>query len=291
MNQTYYEILKVRQDASKEQIKKAYYAMMKQIHPDQNTTTVDEELAKLVVQAYRTLRSEIERKKYDEKLEQISKNETVPQLQYQIGQILKSESFKQLFDLKYDNDNNFKYYRDLYKNITESFYLNNVSSLKEKLTKLSRLDSFIKKEIMLYEQQNTNQQENVNVTPNKNNSTVENEMIFTQEETVTVEEPLLIEKQEEKQEYINPIMWFDKYAKELGEELKENKDLSTDEIKEIIGYEQGLKQEFIQLLAHFSNNPEKIEEAKRNTIKLVEQKKQELISKNTELMIVEEKTL
>jgi len=136
---------------------------------------------------------------------------------------------------------------------------------------------------MLYEQQN------INTEPIKNNSIVENEVGFVQEQPQ--EEPILIEKQEEKEEYINPIIWFDIYAKQLGEELKENKDLSIEEVEEIIAYEQGLKQEFIQLLSHFSNNPEKIEEAKRNTVKLVEQKKQELLIKNTELMIVEERTL
>ncbi|MBE6159579.1 MAG: J domain-containing protein [Lactobacillales bacterium] len=283
MNQTYYEILKIKQDATKNEIKKAYYAIMKQVHPDQNTITSDEELTKIVGQAYRILMSDIERKKYDEQLEQINKNETAPQLKEQIEQLLKSESFKQLYNTKYDNDNNFKYYRALYKNITESFYLNNASSLKEKLTKLKRLDNLIKREIMLYEQQN------INTEPIKNNSIVENEVGFVQEQPQ--EEPILIEKQEEKEEYINPIIWFDIYAKQLGEELKENKDLSIEEVEEIIAYEQGLKQEFIQLLSHFSNNPEKIEEAKRNTVKLVEQKKQELLIKNTELMIVEERTL
>jgi len=109
MNQTYYEILKIKQDATKNEIKKAYYAIMKQVHPDQNTITSDEELTKIVGQAYRILMSDIERKKYDEQLEQINKNETAPQLKEQIEQLLKSESFKQLYNTKYDNDNNFKY--------------------------------------------------------------------------------------------------------------------------------------------------------------------------------------
>lgn len=285
MNQNYYEILKVKQDATMQEIKKAYRTIMKQVHPDQNTLTANEELAKIVVQAYRTLISDIERKKYDEKLKRISKNETVPQLKQKIEEILKSESFKQLYNPIY-NDSKFILYRALYKNITESFYLNSATVLKEKLNKLVKLDYQIKKDIIFYQQHNVDYQENI--APIQNNSTVENEVGFVQEEPEIQQEPLLIEK---KEEYINPIIWFDIYAKELGEELKENKDLSTEEVEEIITYEQGLKQEFIQLLAHFSNNPEKIEEAKRNTIKLVEQKKQSLLSKNTELMIVEERTL
>ena len=38
MGQTYYDILKIKQDATQEQIKKAYREIMRQIHPDQNTS-------------------------------------------------------------------------------------------------------------------------------------------------------------------------------------------------------------------------------------------------------------
>ena len=76
MGQTYYDILKVRQDATLEQIKKAYRNIMKLVHPDQNVTTVDLETSKKINEAYQTLRNESSRRKYDEKIENIRKNET-----------------------------------------------------------------------------------------------------------------------------------------------------------------------------------------------------------------------
>lgn len=63
MGQTYYDILKIKQDATQEQIKKAYRLMMKKVHPDQNTEFSDEKLAILVKKARDVLISEIQRKK------------------------------------------------------------------------------------------------------------------------------------------------------------------------------------------------------------------------------------
>lgn len=127
---------------------------------------------------------------------------------------------------------------------------------------------------------------------------MKNEVSFTSKSEVnnSSQQPFLIEKQEEKmkekkEEYINPIVWFDKYSEELKEELNNNKELSTEQIVELINYIQGLKQEFIHLLSYFSSNPEKLEQVKNNTIKLVEQKKKEMLSKNTELVITEGKAL
>ena len=299
MGQTYYDILKIKQDATQEQIKKAYRLMMKKVHPDQNTEFSDEKLAILVKKARDVLISEIQRKKYDKELENIRKNETVPQLREQLNIKLKSEMFKQLNDNKFDNDNNFKYFRNLYNNLINNLKFNDSEVLKDVLNKLNNLEKLIKREINLYEQNNTKEEKQIyNKTQTTNYSTVKNEVSFTSKSEVnnSSQQPFLIEKQEEKmkekkEEYINPIIWFDKYSEELKEELNNNKELSTEQIVELINYVQGLKQEFIQLLTYFSSNPEKLEQVKNNTIKLVEQKKKEILSKNTELVITEGKAL
>lgn len=295
MEQTYYDVLKIKQDATQEQIKKAYREIMKQVHPDQNTMSVDENLTKLVIEAYRILRSETQRKKYDENLQQISRNETIPQLRQQISEKLKSEMFKHLNESKYDNDNNFKYFRNLYNNLINNLKFNDSEVLKDVLNKLNNLEKLIKREINLYEQNNTKEEKQIyNKTQTTNYSTVENEASLTSKSEVNYssQQPFLIEKEEEKkEEYINPIIWFDKYSEELKEELNNNKELSTEQIVELINYIQGLKQEFIHLLSYFSSNPEKLEQVKNNTIKLVEQKKKEMLSKNTELVITEGKAL
>lgn len=299
MGQTYYDILKIKQDATQEQIKKAYRLMMKKVHPDQNTEFSDEKLAILVKKARDVLISEIQRKKYDKELENIRKNETVPQLREQLNIKLKSEMFKQLNDNKFDNDNNFKYFRNLYNNLINNLKFNDSEVLKDVLNKLNNLEKLIKREINLYEQNNTKEEKQIyNKTQTTNYSTVKNEVSFTSKSEVnnSSQQPFLIEKQEEKmkekkEEYINPIIWFDKYSEELKEELNNNKELSTEQIVELINYVQGLKQEFIQLLSYFSSNPEKLEQVKNNTIKLVEQKKKEILSKNTELVITEGKAL
>ena len=299
MGQTYYDILKIKQDATQEQIKKAYRLMMKKVHPDQNTEFSDEKLAILVKKARDVLISEIQRKKYDKELENIRKNETVPQLREQLNIKLKSEMFKQLNDNKFDNDNNFKYFRNLYNNLINNLKFNDSEVLKDVLNKLNNLEKLIKREINLYEQNNTKEEKQIyNKTQTTNYSTVKNEVSFTSKSEVnnSSQQPFLIEKQEQKmkekkEEYINPIIWFDKYSEELKEELNNNKELSTEQIVELINYIQGLKQEFIHLLSYFSSNPEKLEQVKNNTIKLVEQKKKEILSKNTELVITEGKAL
>lgn len=299
MGQTYYDILKIKQDATQEQIKKAYRLMMKKVHPDQNTEFSDEKLAILVKKARDVLISEIQRKKYDKELENIRKNETVPQLREQLNIKLKSEMFKQLNDNKFDNDNNFKYFRNLYNNLINNLKFNDSEVLKDVLNKLNNLEKLIKWEINIYEQNNTKEEKQIyNKTQTTNYSTVKNEVSFTSKSEVnnSSQQPFLIEKQEEKmkekkEEYINPIVWFDKYSEELKEELNNNKELSTEQIVELINYIQGLKQEFIHLLSYFSSNPEKLEQVKNNTIKLVEQKKKEMLSKNTELVITEGKAL
>lgn len=299
MGQTYYDILKIKQDATQEQIKKAYRLMMKKVHPDQNTEFSDEKLAILVKKARDVLISEIQRKKYDKELENIRKNETVPQLREQLNIKLKSEMFKQLNDNKFDNDNNFKYFRNLYNNLINNLKFNDSEVLKDVLNKLNNLEKLIKREINIYEQNNTKEEKQIyNKTQTTNYSTVKNEVSFTSKSEVnnSSQQPFLIEKQEEKmkekkEEYINPIVWFDKYSEELKEELNNNKELSTEQIVELINYIQGLKQEFIHLLSYFSSNPEKLEQVKNNTIKLVEQKKKEMLSKNTELVITEGKAL
>lgn len=61
----YYEILGVKQDATKEEIRNAYARAVAKYHPDINPGVENEEIMKLCRKAYATLKDETARKKYD----------------------------------------------------------------------------------------------------------------------------------------------------------------------------------------------------------------------------------
>ncbi len=274
MGQTYYDILKVRQDATLEQIKKAYRNIMKLVHPDQNVTTVDLETSKKINEAYQTLRNESSRRKYDEKIENIRKNETPEILKQQIEEKLKSEWFKELFNEKYNSNNSIVYLRNFYNNVINNKNYNISNVLKERLSKLILIEKMTKYEVQRY---NNITEDIQTITSNEKESV----------QALESETPLKIEKQES----VNPIMWINTYAKNLSEQFKEDKSIPTSIVEEIVGYVINLKNELISLLPYYSEHPEKLEEVKGNIIKLVERKKQELLNKDTEKDIEESKVL
>ncbi|MFB6174849.1 MAG: molecular chaperone DnaJ [Candidatus Nanohalobium sp.] len=65
MAKEYYEILGVSEDASQDEIKKAYRKKAKKYHPDSNSEAADEEKFKKINKAYDVLGDEEKRKKYD----------------------------------------------------------------------------------------------------------------------------------------------------------------------------------------------------------------------------------
>ena len=74
MKNNYYDILKVKSNASQAQIKHAYYKLAKKYHPDINRKT--EEKFKTINIAYETLSDKQKRQEYDNKLKENETKET-----------------------------------------------------------------------------------------------------------------------------------------------------------------------------------------------------------------------
>ena len=67
--QSYYDILQVKQTASKEELKNAFYTQSKKLHPDKNPDDKNApEGFRALVEAYEVLGDDVKRKEYDNEL-------------------------------------------------------------------------------------------------------------------------------------------------------------------------------------------------------------------------------
>ena len=65
----YYEILKIPQESTKNEIKQSYHNLAKQYHPDKNKSAEAENMFKDINIAYKTLSDDIKREEYDLELQ------------------------------------------------------------------------------------------------------------------------------------------------------------------------------------------------------------------------------
>lgn len=72
----YYQILEVKTDASNQEIKLAYKRLAKKYHPDGNKDFNNEELFRLINDAYHTLINENSRKLYNIELDNLNSKES-----------------------------------------------------------------------------------------------------------------------------------------------------------------------------------------------------------------------
>lgn len=103
----YYEILELKPQCTKEQIKKKYYELSKKYHPDKNNG--DDEKFKLINEAYETLYDDELREKY--KIKKYFKNIDFTEDDYEL---LKKYYYSLI------NSNEFKLMKLLYESIPES---------------------------------------------------------------------------------------------------------------------------------------------------------------------------
>lgn len=69
----YYQILNISQNATQEEIKKAFRTLAKQYHPDVNSNPNANEIMQQITEAYEVLSDVEKRKQYDKKLGNIPK--------------------------------------------------------------------------------------------------------------------------------------------------------------------------------------------------------------------------
>ena len=69
----YYQILNISQNATQEEIKKAFRTLAKQYHPDVNPSPDANEIMQQITEAYEVLSDIEKRKQYDKKIGNISK--------------------------------------------------------------------------------------------------------------------------------------------------------------------------------------------------------------------------
>ncbi|NCB48688.1 MAG: hypothetical protein EOM55_03615 [Clostridia bacterium] len=108
--ENYYEILKIRNDASTDQIKRAYLSLITKFHPDiyKGDKSIAEEVSSSLTEAYCTLKDEEKRKEYDIS-RQVNSTNTIYQ-DYSVQD--SSENEKNYYGRNYDQKVSRKYFKN-----------------------------------------------------------------------------------------------------------------------------------------------------------------------------------
>lgn len=268
MVENYYQMFDLNRELINQQLKKVYRELMKKYHPDNYGGSV--EMAKKVNEMYEIMRDPNKKEIYDLKLDILEEEK-------KFEEEISNSHLNLIFD---------KYYRDFHNIIHNYYNYNSISVLQNKLEKCKNLNEQIKNN--KYQTEQAFNYENTN-TSEKNMSTVENEVVMYNDEyikedtnsnTLPTNEQIFIEKKEDinpNSSKINPILWYEQYK----EEIKNDKNLSEYQIVELVNYIEQLKQEFIRLYASYASvnyNEETINQAINNTVKFVENMKNQMLN-------------
>ena len=115
----YYQILKVSETATQEEIKKAFWVLAKRYHPDVNSSPGANEIMQQITEAYEVLSDVKKRRQYDKKIGNISKTSQ------------NTSAYSSYTKTKSELETDFEEWINIYlQNIRKSYNINDLEKIK-----------------------------------------------------------------------------------------------------------------------------------------------------------------